>query len=474
VSLSIRQRLTLWYTLAVATLLGVTSFSLIVVYDRISLARLDTELERLNDAVATVLANELIEKPHAYAAAEEALIEVVVPARHLAILSRDGVVLAQRWTLPITPNAALRSGVDAPVTLAAPRRARMVAHTRSPVPEGFTIVTAAPWDELTAYRADVLRALLLIMPFALVATAAGVSWIAGRVLKPAAAMAEEAQRLTEHSAGQRLTVGRRDELGRLALAFNGLVDRLESALVVQRQFLADASHELRTPVSIARTAADVALNRTDRTAVEYREALEIVAVQMKHLGRLVSDMLLLARSDATDWPLAVSDFYFDELVDDVMRAMTLMASAKGVALDALCPSELQVHGDEALLQQMLVNLLENAVRHTPAGGQVHLTVTAGDGHVTVSLRDTGSGIPEAERDRVFDRFVHLGAPGHEAERRIDGTGLGLAIARRIARAHGGDLRLVSTGTEGTQFVATLAFPPSSAVPSKPASSPSES
>jgi two-component system, OmpR family, sensor kinase len=468
VTLSIRQRLTLWYTFAVATLLGVTSFSLIVVYDRISLARLDTELERLNDAVATVLANELIEKPHAYAAAEEALIEVVVPARHLAILSRDGVVLAQRWTLPITPAAALRSGLDAPVTLAAPRRARMVAQTGPPVPEGFTIITAATWDELTADRANVLRALLLIMPFALVATAAGASWIAGRVLKPAAAMAKEAQRLTEHSAGQRLTIGRHDELGRLAVAFNGLVDRLESALAVQRQFLADASHELRTPVSIARTAADVALNRTDRTEAEYREALEIVAVQMKHLGRLVSDMLLLARSDATDWPLAVSDFYFDELVDDVMRAMALMASAKGVTLDTQCPAELQVHGDEALLQQMLVNLLENAVRHTPAGGQVHLTVTAGDGRVTISLRDTGSGIPEAERDRVFDRFVHLASPGHEAERRVGGTGLGLAIARRIARAHGGDITLASTGHDGTLFVATLASSPSSAVHPNPA------
>jgi two-component system OmpR family sensor kinase len=468
VSLSIRQRLTLWYTLAVATLLGVTSFSLIAVYDRISLARLDTELERLNDAVATVLTNELIEKPHAYAAAEEALIEVVVPARHLAILARDGTVLAQRWTLPVAPDAAVGAGLNVPVTLATPRRARMVAHTEAPVPKGFTVVTAAAWDELAADRGNVLRALLLIMPFALVATAAGAWWIAGRVLKPAAAMAEEAQRLTEHSLGERLTIGRRDELGRLGLAFNGLVDRLESALAVQRQFLADASHELRTPVSIARTAADVALNRTDRAEAEYREALEIVAVQMKHLGRLVSDMLLLARSDATDWPLAVSEFYFDELVDEVMRAMTLMASAKGVALHTQCPAELQVHGDEALLQQMLVNLIENAVRHTPAAGQVHLTVTAGDGRVTISLRDTGSGIPEAERDRVFDRFVHLASPGHETERRIGATGLGLAIARRIARAHGGDLTLVSTGHEGTHFVATLVSSPSSAVLPKPA------
>ncbi len=141
-------------------------------------------------------------------------------------------------------------------------------------------------------------------------------------------------------------------------------------------------------------------------------------------------MLLLARSDATDWPLAVSDFYFDELVDDVVRAMTLMASAKGVALEAQCPTELQVHGDEALLQQMLVNLLENAVRHTPAGGQVQLTVTAGEGRVTVSLRDTGSGIPEAERDRVFDRFVQLTAPG--ARRSVASTGPASASRSRGA------------------------------------------
>jgi signal transduction histidine kinase len=464
VILSIRQRLTLWYTVAVATLLGVASLSLIAVHDRLSLARLDTELERLNDAVASVLANELIEKGHAYAAAEEALIEVVVTGRHLAILSQDGsVVFAQRWTLPVAPGDVLREKPGTAVAIAGPRPARVVAQTGPPVPRGFAIVTAATWDELSRDRADLLRALLLIMPFALAVTTVGAWWIAGRVLRPAAAMAEEAQRLTERSAGRRLTIRRRDELGRLGLAFNGLVDRLESALALQRQFLADASHELRTPVSIARTAADVALSRTNRTDLEYRDALEIVTVQMKHLGRLVSDMLTLARSDASDWPLAVSDFYFDELVADVVRAMTLMASARTVALDVECPSELQVRGDEALLQQMLVNLLENAVRHTPAGGRVRVAVAAAGRELTISLEDTGAGIPEAEHERIFDRFVHLAAPRVDAADAIGGTGLGLAIARRIARAHGGDVTLASTGPAGTRFVATLPLVSSSGV-----------
>lgn len=454
-TISIRLRLTILYALAVTALLAVIGVSLTVVHGRIGLARLDSELRRLNDAVGTVLTNELGERHDRTLAAEEALVEVVVSARHLAILAEDGTVLARRWRLPAAPVAAPAAVGERTWTIGAPPEVRVIARALPPVPKGFTIVTAATWDELYADRADLMRTMLLVFPLALAATAAGAWWVAGRALRPAAAMAVEASRLTEHSAGGRLTVGRQDELGRLAVAFNGLVERLESALAARRHFLAEASHELRTPVSIARTAADVALSRLGRSETEYREALDIVSAQMRHLGRIVSDLLMLARSDAAAWPISTSDFYFDELLADVVRMTRLLSETRHVTIEAACPPELQVCGDEGLLRQMLFNLLDNAIRHTPLGGTVRATVGAANGVVTVWVQDSGQGIAEADRERIFERFVHVPGPESTPSREGGGTGLGLAIARRIARAHDGDLTLVSAGPEGARFAVTL-------------------
>jgi signal transduction histidine kinase len=454
-SLSIRQRLTLWYVSAATVLLTTLAASVVVVHERISLARLDTELARLNHAVATVLTNELRERKDPHVAAEEALVEVVVPRRHLAIFSTDRTVVATRWTLSTPPRPDLLEGPELIWSTSGQQPARLFASATAPVPEGFVIITAASQDELVADRADLVRAMLMILPAALLLMATMAWGVAGRALKPAADMATEAALLSHESTGRRLTVTRQDELGRLAVAFNGLVDRLESALAVRRQFLADASHELRTPVSIARTAADVALAADRRSNVEYREALELVARQMNHLGRIVADMLTLARSDASDWPISAIEFYFDELLTDASDSMAVLAGECGVTIEVATPTDLQVRGDEGLLRQMLVNLLENALRHTPAGGQVSAIVTTKDRNVVLSVHDTGHGIAEADRARIFERFVHVAAPGAGVSRNGAGTGLGLAIAQRIARAHGGDLRLVDTGATGTEFATTL-------------------
>lgn len=453
-SISIRQRLTLWYTAAVAVLLGTIALSLFVVHARLSLLRLDAELQRLNATVAAVLQNELDEGLSPRAAAEDCLGEVRAAGRHVAILAHDGTVLAQRWTLPSGPAAAGGRELDGTWTVESATSFRVVSAARPPVPAGFIVVTAASWQELDADRRDIVRALMIVIPSALLIAAGGGWWVAGRALKPAAAMAAQAHRITEHSSGARLTIVRNDELGQLAAAFNGLVDRLDAALGARRRFLADASHELRTPVSIARTAADVALSRCGRSEAEYRDSLTIVSEQMKRLGRMVSDMLALARSDTADWPLAPSDFYLDELLAEVVRAMRLLSSEREVGIEATCPPDLQFRGDEGLVRQMLLNLLENAVRHTPPGGTVRVSAVPVGQDIGLSVQDTGRGIVEADRDRIFDRFVRI-------DPLTDGTGmgLGLAIARRIARAHHGELTLVATGPAGTTFEVTLPLHP---------------
>jgi signal transduction histidine kinase len=453
-NITIRQRLTLWFTAAVAVLLSITAVSLIVVHARLTEARLDAELQRLKGTIAVVLQHELSEGLPPEEAAESGLSEVSVDGRHFAILTTAGKVISKQWSLPSGPDFGAVDPHDRIWTVSGDVPFRVVSSGEPPVPPGFIILTAASSKEFRSDRGLIAGALALVIPMAIVIAAAGAWWLAGRALKPAAEMADQAARITGHSSGERLHASREDELGQLATAFNGLLDRLDAALDVRRRFLAEASHELRTPVSIAQTAADVALSRETRGEAEYRDSLTVVSDQMKRLGRMVSDMLALARTDVADWPLRPHDFYLDELVTEVGRAGRLLGSDRQVIVEAACPSDLQFRGDEGLLRQMLLNLVENAVRHTPAGGSVRLHASPMRSAVNLTIHDTGGGIPDCDRDRIFERHVK-GDPAIDG----DGLGLGLAIARRIARAHGGDLTLAETGPAGTTFNVTLPMIP---------------
>jgi two-component system, OmpR family, sensor kinase len=242
---------------------------------------------------------------------------------------------------------------------------------------------------------------------------------------------------------------RSDELGQLARAFNGLVARLRAALQTQRQFMADASHELRTPVSVVRSAADVTLGRDHRDEAEYREALTMIGHEARRLGRLVEDMLVLARADAGGYPLRPVSLYLDELVNDCRRTLDVLAAERNVSVRAQSLAEIPFVGDEELLKRMLVNLVQNAVHHTRAGGVVSIDLSNGSA-IAIDVTDEGPGIAAEDRERIFDRFVQL-----DRSRRGSGSGLGLPIARWIAEAHGGALTLESSSTTGSRFRVVL-------------------
>jgi signal transduction histidine kinase len=263
-------------------------------------------------------------------------------------------------------------------------------------------------------------------------------------------MAAEAQAITATTLDARLTVPTAvAELEQLAASFNTVLDRLSSALSTQRRFMADASHELRTPISIMRTAADVTLSQPVRDEAEYREALTAVAQQGTRLTRLVDDMLVLARADGGGYPMVWSSVNLAEVVGGCVRELSSRADAKGITVTAaLVPAVIK--GDEALLRRMVGNLLGNALIYTPSGGSVDVALGRNNGHVEVRVADTGPGVPEQDRERVFERFVRL-----DPARAAGGAGLGLAIARWVAETHGGDVRIVSTGPGGTVFAASL-------------------
>jgi signal transduction histidine kinase len=221
-----------------------------------------------------------------------------------------------------------------------------------------------------------------------------------------------------------------------------------AALDAQRQFMAEASHQMRTPVSIIRTAAQVTLAKDQRSDAEYRESTTIVAEQAARLTRLVDAMFLLSRADAGGRPLCTEPIYLDELVGECVRGLSVIGSSRQVRLETAGDADVPLLADEELLRQMLLNLLDNAIRHSPPGGAVRTTIAAKRDVVVIAVADEGPGIPPADRERIFQRFVRL----HQGS---DGAGLGLPMARWIAEAHGGSLTLDAAGVGGSCFVVTL-------------------
>ncbi len=456
-SLPIRARLSLWYTAVLSLVLAASAAGFYLIHSRSRLALVDQELARAAALVARTLATEIDEGAALAEAAREAMDTIAMPGRSLAIFNGAGVPLAHRFWEPLQGRAAdgLAERGLATATVGTPTGTYRVyrahlSHAGTPFEVGVAESLAALDRELAVLR----HTLAASFVFALLLAAGGGLWIARAALQPVSLMAAQARRITDRTPGFKLGAPNpRDELGLLARAFNELLARLESALSQQRQFMADASHELRTPVSIARTAIEVTLGRQGRPEDEYRDALRVVHAQMRRLSRIVEDLFTLARADAGGLPVERSPLYLDELVADCVKEAGVLAAPKDVELDAHGPSDLEIRGDERLLREMFINVLDNAIRYTPRGGRVRVELAASNGAIEVSVTDSGPGIPEAERERVFERFVRL-HPSQGA----DGGGLGLPIARVIAEAHGGSLRVARSDPSGSTFLARLPLP----------------
>lgn len=441
-SLTIRTRLTLWYTAVLTLTLAVAAVSFYLAQWSARSRALDAELERIKTLVVRKLSMELSEDAPLTEAAGDALEDVSVPGLPTAVWDSRGELIAGHWELPARPSDP-RSTVDTP---AGPFR--VVAELPAGTRDSFTVAVAAPLAPVQRELAGLRRALLTGALLALLLAAGGGSWIARAALVPVGALARQAAAIDDRTPGARLVAPNpADELGRMAHAFNGVLGRLEAAIAAQRRFMADASHELRTPVSIARTAAEVTLGRPERPEADYREALGLIDLQVRRLARMVDDMFLLARADAAGLRLSRGLLYLGELAADCVRDAAVLAADRGVRVEWQGDGDLPFTGDERLLRQLFMNLLGNAVRHTPEQGCVRVEIAGDPKGYEVQVVDTGPGIPEADRERIFERFVRLDASG----RAPDGAGLGLPIARAIAEAHGGSLALARSDASGSAF-----------------------
>jgi signal transduction histidine kinase len=271
-------------------------------------------------------------------------------------------------------------------------------------------------------------------------------------------MSNQAGRIGAANLHERLTIrNENDELGHLGKSFNELLNRLSASFDQQRRFMADASHELRTPVAILRGEAEVSLSRETRSQEEYRESLTIIRNEAGRLAQIVEDLFTLARADAGQHPLVRHEFYLDELVSEVIRSARALALDKDISLVGKTSGECVFVGDEELLRRMVMNLVSNAIKYTPRGGCVTVACDGTDGHYSLTVSDTGPGIPPALQGRIFDRFFRADVARSREAGDQGGAGLGLAIARWIAEAHRGSLELIRSDSTGSVFSAFLPF-----------------
>src|SRR5687768_17041348 len=343
---TVRSRLTLWYVSLLAAILVIVIALIYVLLARALYVRVDDSLHAVVDIAATSLANDLNEGQGIDDAARSTSSELASRQHMLAIYDGRGRLLAEAGreddiVIPLPPVQEI-AGPDATLVTIVETddiddRHRLAIRRVAIAPFGaeFVIVVGSslePTDE----ELESLRGILVyVVPLSLVIAGLGGWFLAGRSLAPVVTMADRARRIGVENLSERLpVVNPRDELGVLAGTFNELLGRLEGSLVQQRQFMADASHELRTPVTIARTAASVALQQTTREEAEYRETLDIIEQETTRLSRIVDDMFTLTRADAGNYPVRATPMYLDEVVDDVVRAARVVATTRGLNVTA--------------------------------------------------------------------------------------------------------------------------------------------
>jgi heavy metal sensor kinase len=280
-------------------------------------------------------------------------------------------------------------------------------------------------------------------------------WLAGRALAPVASITDLAGRIQADDLSARLALDLPDdELGRLSRTFDAMLDRIEDAFERQRRFTGDAAHELRTPLSFLRSQVDFALARP-RTPAEYEEALQGIDSDLDRVTRLVRSLLTLSRADTGNLPLHYEPVDLPGTIALLLEQYEPRATEAGIRLiNASRPTPLT--GDADRLIQVLVNLLDNALAHTPSGGEIEVGCGPAGDQARLWVRDTGAGIPPEHQERVFDRFYRVDT-GRARER--GGVGLGLSICKMIAEAHGGTIAISTPNGGGTRVELLLPVKP---------------
>ncbi len=316
------------------------------------------------------------------------------------------------------------------------------------------IFVAYPLEELKEALDGIFMILLILGPIALLISVTGGWFLAHTSLKPVDTITRTAQKISAQNLNQRLpSAGIDDEIGRLTATFNDMIGRLQESFVQIQRFSADASHELRTPLTIMRGEIEVALRRK-RIPAPTRELLTSIHDELIRLSSIVESLMTLIKSESGRLSFQFGDVSLDALVRELAEDALVLASPKRIKVHVGELECLNVRGDAARLRQLLLNLVENAVKYTPPQGVITFTLARVGNNAAISITDTGIGIPKKNLSKIFERFYRVQSEG-------TGSGLGHPIAKWIAEAHNGSIQVTSREKRGSIFTVELPLSPQS-------------
>jgi two-component system OmpR family sensor kinase len=445
--MTIRLRLTIYWATVLAAILLAAAIVVVQLFERQQWSGLDAAL--LKEAETTADQIERSGTSSALGILQRLSLETDIgPGRRVQIVTANGVVgnygdihtIPPPFDLSLPTHAAIVGNRDFRFAVVPMMYDGQLAYLQSGVQA-----------RLVQESVNSLRNLLLLMvPVVLLLCVGGGYLLAGRALRPIEAVTAELDAIGPANLGSRLTPPPvADEVARLTAVINALLERLERASATERRFASDAAHELRTPLAVLRTGLEVALAR-DRSAQQNRAALGDAHREVLSLCRIADELLMLSRLNG-EVMVDRQRLNLSALLSEIAATVGPLAQAREIKLSVNAPEDVFVHGNAAHLRRLIVNLLDNALKFTPAAGLIEVGLKSDSNRAIIRVADTGEGIHPADLPHIFDRFFRgAGSPG-------DGSGLGLSLCREIARAHGGDIAAANLPAGGCAFVVTLAL-----------------
>jgi len=453
---SIRVRLTLWYAALLAAFLVLFGLVVYIAAARALHAEVDSELRTEAEAVIARLPSEIpaVRSQVAPRSPDISLTETELMAQVLDINGRaiGKSVRLRGGMLPVVPGQGLPTTEMFLTTRRAGKPLRIYFKPVRRAGRAVSVVEVAEPLETVERALHHLRDILLVgIPATLLLSFLGGLLLAHWTLSPIDRITRAAHAVNATRLGYRIgSDSTKDELGRLAAAFDEMIARLEQSFATQQRFVADASHELRTPLTVMVGHLDVCLRDPAATEQDLRETLVVVRQEVEHMSRTVEALLTLARADAGEEPLAREKVELDALLEQTVGEARMVTGQKHLQLAHVEP--LTVEGDTDSLQQLFRNLLDNALKFTPADGLIEVRLTRREDRAVVTVADNGSGIAAEHLPHLFSRFYRV---DKARSRELGGAGLGLAIAKWIVARHGGSIKVESRVGMGTTFTVVL-------------------